>query len=105
VHHNADIYYKDVPDGVNSLVIGKLGDYEDPLCIVGGNCSIQGFDKEGNEMFWTVTGDKVTALSLCDTNGDGLKELLVGSEDYEIRIFQASFEIYQYDLKLTSGFI
>ena len=27
-----------------------------PLAIVGGNCSIQGFDYEGNDPFWTVTG-------------------------------------------------
>ena len=27
-----------------------------PLVIVGGNCSIQGFDEEGDEKFWTVCG-------------------------------------------------
>ncbi|KAJ9437047.1 Bardet-Biedl syndrome 2 protein-like protein [Diplonema papillatum] len=48
----------------------------------------QGFDKEGQELFWTVTGDNVTALALMDMHSNGLKELLVGSEDYEIRIFK-----------------
>ena len=42
------------PDGSNSIVIGKLGSIETPLAIVGGNCSIQGYDAEGNDLFWTV---------------------------------------------------
>ena len=37
-------------------------------------------DFEGSEQFWTVTGDVVSALALCDVEGDGLNELLVGSE-------------------------
>jgi len=47
-----------------------VGDIEQPLAIVGGNCSIQGFDYEGNEQFWTVTGDVVSSLALCDVEGD-----------------------------------
>jgi len=38
-------------------VSGKLGTFENPLAIVGGNCSIQGFDFEGNDEFWTVSGN------------------------------------------------
>lgn len=30
----------------------------------------------------------VTALAFCDADGDGKNELLVGSDDYEIRVFQ-----------------
>jgi Bardet-Biedl syndrome 2 protein len=37
---------------------------------VGGNCSIQGFDKNGNEVYWNVAGDNVTAMSLCDIDKD-----------------------------------
>lgn len=59
-----------------------------PLAIVGGNCSIQGFDHEGGEAFWTVTGDNVSTLTMCDVDGKGRNELLVGSDDFEIRIFQ-----------------
>ena len=82
VVENADKLYKEVEDGVYSLVIGG------PLVYVGGNCSLQGFDIDGNEEYWTVTGDNVTALELCDVEGDGIPELLVGSEDYEIRIYK-----------------
>jgi len=88
VDENKDSFFKDVPDGVNSIVCGKVGSVEVPLAVVGGNCSIQGFDAEGSELFWTVCGDNVSALALADTNGDGLNELLVGSDDFEIRTFE-----------------
>eukprot|EP00668_Euglena_longa_P011771 GGOE01014188.1.p1 GENE.GGOE01014188.1~~GGOE01014188.1.p1 ORF type:complete len:718 (-),score=178.66 GGOE01014188.1:160-2313(-) len=88
VEQNKDVFYREVPDGINSMTFGKVGSIEDQLAIVGGNCSIQGFDGDGNELFWTVTGDNVTALGLIDIDEDQQNELLVGSEDYEIRIFQ-----------------
>mmetsp|Transcript_10478 Transcript_10478/g.25127 ORF Transcript_10478/g.25127 Transcript_10478/m.25127 type:complete len:701 (-) Transcript_10478:93-2195(-) len=87
-HSNADVFYKDVPDGVNAMKVGTINAYEHPLAIVGGNCSIQGFDHEGNEQFWTVTGDNVACLEFVDVDQDGRMEMLVGSEDFEIRIFQ-----------------
>jgi hypothetical protein len=43
-----------VPDGVNTLVIGKLGSHRQPLAICGGNCALQGFDEHGRDPFWTV---------------------------------------------------
>jgi Bardet-Biedl syndrome 2 protein len=55
---------------------------------VGGHCSVQGFDGEGNELYWTVTGDNVSAMTFADTNGDGHAELVVGSDDFEIRVFK-----------------
>jgi len=82
VEENADLFYKDVPEGLNAIAFGKIPGQSEPLAIVGGNCSLQGFDHEGNEMFWTVTGDNVTALAF------RRNQLIVGSEDYEIRIFE-----------------
>lgn len=38
---------------------------------------MQAFDREGGEKYWTVTGDNVTALTMCDVNGDSQAELLV----------------------------
>ena len=43
---NADIFYKEVPDGVNALTVGHLGDTDVPMAIVGGNCSIQGINDD-----------------------------------------------------------
>ena len=88
VRENCDLFFKDVPDGVNTLLVGRFGSLDIPLALVGGNCSIQGFDHEGGESFWTVTGDNVSAMAFCDVDGDGELELLVGSDDFEIRVFR-----------------
>jgi hypothetical protein len=42
VEDNADLFYKDVADGVNAIAVGCLGSAgSTPLAIVGGNCSLQ----------------------------------------------------------------
>ena len=41
VQENCDLFFKDAPDGANAILVGKLGDLEAPLALVGGNCSIQ----------------------------------------------------------------
>ena len=38
----------------------------------------QGFDGKGQDRFWTVTGDNVSAMIFADVDGDGRKELVVG---------------------------
>lgn len=88
VHNNSDLFFKEIADGANAVVLGSLGDISCPLAIIGGNCALQGFDCRGNDLFWTVTGDNVRSLALCDFDGDGKKELLVGSEDFDIRVFK-----------------
>ncbi|KAM9607566.1 BBSome complex member BBS2 isoform 1-T1 [Trichechus inunguis] len=88
VYNNSDLFYREATDGANAVVLGTLGDISSPLAIIGGNCALQGFDHEGNDLFWTVTGDNVHSLALCDFDGDGKKELLVGSEDFDIRVFK-----------------
>ncbi|XP_052023070.1 Bardet-Biedl syndrome 2 protein [Apodemus sylvaticus] len=88
IYNNSDLFYREVADGANAIVLGTLGDIAPPLAIIGGNCALQGFDHEGNDLFWTVTGDNVHSLALCDFDGDGKTELLVGSEDFDIRVFK-----------------
>ncbi|KAK9814709.1 hypothetical protein WJX72_010246 [[Myrmecia] bisecta] len=88
VHKNQDFFFKEVAEGVNVVILGIAGTCEAPLAIVGCNGSVQGFDAKGQERFWTVTGSNVSALALCDADGDGQNELLVGSEDFSIRIFK-----------------
>jgi Bardet-Biedl syndrome 2 protein len=65
-----------------------LPQVELPLVVAGGNCSITGFDKHGDERYWTVTGDNVAALEFLDFDEDGEEELIVGSDDQSIRVFK-----------------
>ena len=88
VERNSEIFFKEVSDGANAVAIGSVTSRGKPLAIIGGNCSILGFDDEGNEAFWTVTADNVSALTFCDFDNDGQLELIVGSDDYEIRVFK-----------------
>merc|ERR1719494_137239 len=88
IENNSDLFYKDVPDGVNALLVGNVGSNPTPLVLAGGNCSIQGYNADGDDDFWTVTGDNVCSLALCDFDEDGALELLVGSEDFDIRVFK-----------------
>ena len=81
VERNADFFYTEVQDGVNALIVGKMGRNSQPMVIAGGNCSILGFDGKGNETFWTVTADNVSSLALCDVHANKIPMLLVGSDD------------------------
>ncbi|XP_059569637.1 Bardet-Biedl syndrome 2 protein isoform X2 [Alligator mississippiensis] len=76
VYNNSDLFYREISDGANAAVLGMLGDISSPLAIIGGNCALQGFDHEGNDLFWTVTGDNVRSLALCDFDGDGKNETI-----------------------------
>lgn len=64
-----------MPDGVTAATIGNIESYPNPILIIGGNCSIQGFDWRGQEVFWTVTGDYVRSMVLVDINLDGVNEV------------------------------
>ena len=39
-------------------------------------------------IYTQVTGDYVCSLALCDFDGDGSNELIVGSEDFDVRVFK-----------------
>lgn len=95
VERNADKFFVDVQDGVNSLVVGKNANQVENMIIVGGNCSILGFDDRGNEVFWTVTGDNVSSMALCDVDNRNSTSLLVGSDDFEIRVFRNEEMLYE----------
>jgi len=44
-----------------------------------------GLDEAGNELYWTVTGDKVSAVALSSVSGKGRVELIVGTDDFSIK--------------------
>lgn len=41
VEKNSDLFYKEIPDGINTLSFGFVKTIPKPLLFVGGNCSIQ----------------------------------------------------------------
>ncbi|KAJ8980338.1 hypothetical protein NQ317_008046 [Molorchus minor] len=90
VHDNKDIFYKECQDGAKSLAIGTFNGSELPLVMVGGNSSVHGFDTSGREIFWTAFGEVITSLVLMDFTKSGLNELIVASEDFNIRIFKGN---------------
>jgi len=85
---NKDLFYREVPDGVHSLLFTVMTCSSVPLILVGENCSIQGFDYTGEERYWNVSGDVVTTMEVCDIDNDGVDELIVGSADNIIRAFK-----------------
>ncbi len=97
---NRDLFYKEIPDGVHSILFAQLPHIPDPLILVGENCSIQGFDYTGEERYWNVSGDIVTSMEMCDVDNDGVPELITGSSDNVIRGFKG--EEMLFDLPETS---
>lgn len=88
VEDNRDLFFADVIDGIKTMTIGNFKMNEPPLSIVGGNCSILGYNYEGTDVYWSVTGDDVTALAFMDINEDKENELFVASKDYEVKFMK-----------------
>lgn len=89
VQNNTDIFDKEVNDGLNCMAFGYLQSMmPEPLIVTGGNCSITGFDLAGEEKFWTVTGDNARCVEFIDWDEDTKNELIVGSDDFAIRVFK-----------------
>jgi Bardet-Biedl syndrome 2 protein len=96
VVNNEDIYYREIADGVREMVIGKLGSTtNDNMAIIGGNCSIIGLDNRGAEAFWTVCGDNVGAMSFVENSKKQYNDLLVGSDDYGLRLFDNEEQMWE----------
>ncbi|KAJ6218855.1 hypothetical protein RDWZM_004667 [Blomia tropicalis] len=94
--HNSDLYYKEIADGTNAVTIGQFGNVsEGNLAMIGGNCAIHGFDRDGIDAFWTVTGDNISAIALVDIDSDGQNELVAGSDDNEIQVFKKDAIIFE----------
>ncbi|CAL8079011.1 unnamed protein product [Calicophoron daubneyi] len=108
-YNNVDVYYKDLPDGANAVLIYSVSSVkEQNMLLAGGNCSIIGLNDGGCEVFWTVTGDSVCSLCSINSAGDKSKDFVVGSEDYDIRIFHGDairYEITESDVSSKKSFV
>jgi len=88
VNNNADLFDHEMADGLNCLSFGSIEGVDEKLIMAGGNCSITGLDATAEERFWTVTGDNAQTLTFIDWDEDGNDELIVGSDDFAIRVFK-----------------
>jgi Bardet-Biedl syndrome 2 protein len=84
VADNTDLFYKEVGEGVHTMAFGVVGTLEAGVVVVGGNCSIFGYNEEGEDKFWNVAGDNVRAMAVVPWEA-GRNALVVGSDDLEIR--------------------
>ena len=80
VDQNTQVFTSMISDGASALCV-----VDDQHIYVGSNCSILGYDFAGEETFWTVTGDIVSAM--CEIVWDNQKCLLAASNDNMIRLF------------------
>jgi Bardet-Biedl syndrome 2 protein len=96
VKHNRDIFYKDVPDGVQYMTVGSYGPQHTMVAVAGGAGSLAAFSSNGAELLWKAVSGSVTALALADVDEDGSNEVLVGADDATIRIYKDDELLQQY---------
>ncbi|OQV23575.1 Bardet-Biedl syndrome 2 protein-like protein [Hypsibius exemplaris] len=94
VPQNREVFRKSTTGGASSIAVGKTGRIKKTLAIVGGESALQGFDEDGNEPLWTITGDNVAVLVLFDVNKDGQVEVIAGCDDHQIRVFRETEQIF-----------
>uniref|UniRef100_A0AAQ6ILI5 Bardet-Biedl syndrome 2 protein homolog n=1 Tax=Anabas testudineus TaxID=64144 RepID=A0AAQ6ILI5_ANATE len=88
---DSDISLLNINQAVTCLTAGLLGpNTTGDTLLVGSQTNLLAYDVHDNaDIFYReVTGDNVRSLVLCDFTGDGKNELLVGSEDFDIRVFK-----------------
>uniref|UniRef100_A0AAZ3RLV7 Bardet-Biedl syndrome 2 protein homolog n=1 Tax=Oncorhynchus tshawytscha TaxID=74940 RepID=A0AAZ3RLV7_ONCTS len=88
---DSDISLLNINQAVSCLTAGTLGpNTTGDTLLVGTQTNLLAYDVHDNaDIFYReVTGDNVRSLVLCDFTGDGKNELLVGSEDFDIRVFK-----------------
>ncbi|EZA50631.1 hypothetical protein DMN91_003536 [Ooceraea biroi] len=103
IEDNADVFYKEMSDGANCMIVAKVGWVPNYVVVVGGNCSVTLLDAQGTEIFWTVMGGIVTSLAVFDFDGDGENELLSGTTDFEIRVQKEDTTLWE--TKETGGIV
>ncbi|XP_051169367.1 Bardet-Biedl syndrome 2 protein homolog isoform X1 [Leptopilina boulardi] len=95
IEDNADLFYKEMRDGVHHITTERLGWIKQQVIIVGGNCSVTVMDHEGNELYWTIASGIVKVIIAFDFDGDAQNELLIGTEDSEIKAQKETLVMWQ----------
>uniref|UniRef100_A0A183BPI1 Bardet-Biedl syndrome 2 protein homolog n=1 Tax=Globodera pallida TaxID=36090 RepID=A0A183BPI1_GLOPA len=93
VYNNRTLFHRNMPEGVHCVRVGHVDAHRDSDVIVCGcGTTIWGFHLDGSDVFWTALGDEVNVIELCDMDGDGQNELIVGTGGADIKVLKnASF--------------
>ena len=97
VIENKTLFNNEVDNGVYCAISGMFSTFDNPLVIVGGNCSLQGYGIQGEEQFWTVTGGNTLSLVLNDVDDNSFNEIIAGTDDYMIRYIKKEQNINEID--------
>ena len=92
VHHNKDVFFADLRDGVSAVTTGRpsSSSLSPTLALIGGHSAVTGLDMMGVESYWTAMSDAVTALATRAAPKRSCDDVLVGTADRTIRILSAS---------------
>ena len=85
---NKTLFDREITEGVLCMACGRFSNFNEPLCLAGGNCNIVGIDINGEEKFWTVLGGNAICMELGYYLSDNNCSLFVGTDDYTIRIYK-----------------
>ena len=88
VHHNVDVFCRELPEGVGCLMVGRCNNEMAPLLYVGSSLSIIGLDHAGKEQMWTVSNGDVMVLASADADDDGKHEILAGTAASDILVLK-----------------
>lgn len=88
VDRNADVFCRDVPEGVGCLMVGTCNHEMVPLLYVGSNLCVFGLDALGKEQMWTVSNSDVVVLASSDADDDGKHEVLAGTTSADILVLK-----------------
>lgn len=87
VDDNLEIFFKDIPEGVRSMVIGEIDNQS--LLYVGSSTTVRGLNDKGEELLWIVNSSNypINTIIIFDFNRDNDKKIVLGSED-KIKIYK-----------------
>ena len=88
IMENKTLFDREITEGVLCMACGRFSNFNEPLCLAGGNCNIVGIDINGEEKFWTVLGGNAICMELGYYLSDNNCSLFVGTDDYTIRIYK-----------------
>ncbi|KAI6217272.1 Bardet-Biedl syndrome 2 protein-like protein [Aphelenchoides fujianensis] len=88
VYNNKTIFHKDMPEGINVILIGMIDEFNEQLVVCGCGTTIWGINAKGEDVYWTTLGDDVNAMTICDIDSDGHNELIVGTSGSEMKVLK-----------------